>query len=100
MEKQVSVVNNEDGRNLSGWTKMFACVETVEPQRSGWSGWKRNNAASMLEEQGPEERRLHAAIKRYRDPEHRALPVTSETRRGDHRFTPEARRGRGDAERA
>lgn len=96
MEKQVLVVNKKDGRNLSDWTKMFICVETVEPQQSGWSGWKQNNAANMLEEQGPGD----AAIKHYMDPDHRALPVTSETCRGDHRFTPEARRGRGDAERA
>lgn len=100
MEKQVLVVNKKDGRNLSDWTKMFICVETVEPQQSGWSGWKQNNAANMLEQQRPEERPLHAAIKHYTDPDHRALPVTSETWRGDHRFTPQARRGRGDAERA
>lgn len=44
MEKQVLVVNKEDGRNLSDWTKMFMCVETVEPQQSGCSGWKQNSA--------------------------------------------------------
>lgn len=100
MEKQVFVVNKKDGRNLSDWTKMFICVETVEPQQSGWTGWKQNNAANMSEEQGPKERPLHAAIKHYMDPDHRVLPMTPETWRGDRRFTPEARGGRGDAERA